>query len=64
MPIRAEEIASILREQIEQFDTTASQASVGTVIVALVGMSRPMPVLGENTTIWPKPNLWLMVPPE
>jgi F-type H+-transporting ATPase subunit alpha len=40
MPVRAEEIASILREQIEQFDATATQTNVGTVIEAGDGIAR------------------------
>ncbi len=40
MPVRAEEIASILRQQIEQFDTSVASASVGTVIEASDGIAR------------------------
>lgn len=39
MVIRAEEIASILKQQIEGFDAEAVQASVGTVIVAGDGIA-------------------------
>ena len=38
--VRAEEIASILREQIEQFDVGAAEANVGTVIEAGDGIAR------------------------
>ena len=34
MAVRAEEIASILKEQIEHFDVSATSANVGTVIEA------------------------------
>jgi F-type H+/Na+-transporting ATPase subunit alpha len=40
MAVRAEEIASILREQIEGFGTTAVSADVGTVIDAGDGVAR------------------------
>ena len=38
--VRAEEIASILREQIEGFDAGATETNVGTVIVAGDGIAR------------------------
>ena len=38
--VRAEEIASILREQIENFDVSATSANVGTVIEAGDGIAR------------------------
>ncbi|MEX2228330.1 MAG: F0F1 ATP synthase subunit alpha [Dehalococcoidia bacterium] len=38
--VRAEEIASILREQIEHFDVGAAEANVGTVIEAGDGIAR------------------------
>ncbi|MBM3139332.1 MAG: F0F1 ATP synthase subunit alpha [Chloroflexi bacterium] len=38
--VRAEEIASILREQIEHFDAAATEANVGTVIAAGDGIAR------------------------
>ena len=37
MPARVEEIAAILRQQIEQFDTSVASTSVGTVIEASDG---------------------------
>jgi len=40
MPARVEEIASILRQQIEQFDTSVASTSVGTVIEASDGIAR------------------------
>ncbi|MPZ99593.1 MAG: F0F1 ATP synthase subunit alpha [Dehalococcoidia bacterium] len=40
MAVRAEEIASILREQIEHFDATATQTNVGTVVEAGDGIAR------------------------
>ena len=40
MAVRAEEIASILREQIENFDATAAAANVGTVIETGDGIAR------------------------
>ncbi|RLT26964.1 MAG: F0F1 ATP synthase subunit alpha [Chloroflexi bacterium] len=40
MPARVEEIASILRQQIEQFDTSTASTSVGTVIEASDGIAR------------------------
>ncbi|MEI6664583.1 MAG: F0F1 ATP synthase subunit alpha [Chloroflexota bacterium] len=40
MPARVEEIASILRQQIEQFDTSTASTSVGTVIEAGDGIAR------------------------
>ena len=40
MPVRAEEIASILREQIEGFGTTVVATDVGTVIEAGDGVAR------------------------
>ncbi len=40
MAVRAEEIASILREQIENFDATATAANVGTVIETGDGIAR------------------------
>ena len=39
MVVRAEEIASILKQQIEGFDAEAVEASVGTVIVAGDGIA-------------------------
>jgi F-type H+/Na+-transporting ATPase subunit alpha len=49
MAVRAEEIASILREQIENFDTTASATNVGTVIETGDGIAR-IHGLGECLT--------------
>jgi F-type H+-transporting ATPase subunit alpha len=40
MPVRAEEIASILRTQIEQFDAGVTRTNVGTVIEASDGIAR------------------------
>jgi F-type H+-transporting ATPase subunit alpha len=40
MPARVEEIATILRQQIEQFDTSVASTSVGTVIEASDGIAR------------------------
>ena len=40
MAVRAEEIASILKEQIEHFDVSATSANVGTVIEAGDGIAR------------------------
>ena len=40
MAVRAEEIASILKEQIENFDASATSANVGTVIEAGDGIAR------------------------
>ena len=40
MAVRAEEIASILREQIENFDARVTQTNVGTVIEAGDGIAR------------------------
>ena len=40
MPVRAEEIASILRAQIEQFDSGVTRTNVGTVIEASDGIAR------------------------
>ena len=40
MPVRIEEIASILKQQIEGFDTTVASTSVGTVIEASDGIAR------------------------
>ena len=40
MAVRSEEIASILREQIENFDASVSSANVGTVIEAGDGIAR------------------------
>ena len=40
MAVRAEEIASILREQIENFDVGVTQTSVGTVIEAGDGIAQ------------------------
>ena len=40
MAVRAEEIASILKEQIENFDVSATSANVGTVIQAGDGIAR------------------------
>jgi F-type H+-transporting ATPase subunit alpha len=40
MPVRIEEIASILRQQIEGFDTSVASTSVGTVIEASDGIAR------------------------
>ena len=40
MAVRAEEIASILKEQIENFDVSATSANVGTVIEAGDGIAR------------------------
>src|SRR5438552_3699095 len=40
MPARVEEIASILRQQIEQFDTSVASTSVGTVIETGDGIAR------------------------
>ncbi len=40
MPVRAEEIASILRAQIEQFDAGVTRTNVGTVIEAGDGIAR------------------------
>ncbi|MCK9518987.1 MAG: F0F1 ATP synthase subunit alpha, partial [Dehalococcoidia bacterium] len=40
MPVRAEEIASILREQIENFGTDVVSTDVGTVIEAGDGVAR------------------------
>ncbi len=40
MPVRAEEIASILRSQIEQFDAGVTRTNVGTVIEASDGIAR------------------------
>ena len=40
MAVRAEEIASILREQIQNFDAGVSSANVGTVIEAGDGIAR------------------------
>jgi len=40
MPARVEEIASILRQQIEQFDTSVASTSVGAVIEASDGIAR------------------------
>src|SRR5690606_21828584 len=40
MAVRAEEIASILREQIENFDTTVASENVGTVIETGDGIAR------------------------
>jgi len=49
MAVRAEEIASILREQIENFDTTATATNVGTVIETGDGIAR-IHGLGECVT--------------
>jgi len=49
MAVRAEEIASILREQIENFDTTATATNVGTVIETGDGIAR-IHGLGECLT--------------
>jgi len=49
MAVRAEEIASILREQIENFDATATSANVGTVIETGDGIAR-IHGLGECLT--------------
>src|SRR5690606_38695304 len=49
MTVRAEEIASILKEQIENFDATATQTNVGTVIEAGDGIAR-IHGLGECLT--------------
>ena len=38
--VRAEEIASILKEQIENFDATVTEANVGTVVEASDGIAR------------------------
>ncbi len=40
MPVRIEEIASILKQQIEGFDTSVASTSVGTVIEASDGIAR------------------------
>src|SRR5688572_12367447 len=40
MPARVEEIASILRQQIEQFDMSVASTSVGTVVEASDGIAR------------------------
>nr|HRC62447.1 F0F1 ATP synthase subunit alpha [Dehalococcoidia bacterium] len=40
MPVRVEEIASILKQQIEQFDSGVEAANVGTVIEASDGIAR------------------------
>ena len=40
MAVRAEEIASILKEQIQNFDTTVTETNVGTVISASDGIAR------------------------
>ena len=40
MPVRIEEIASILKQQIEGFDTSVGSTSVGTVIEASDGIAR------------------------
>jgi F-type H+-transporting ATPase subunit alpha len=40
MPVRIEEIASILKQQIEGFDTSTASTSVGTVIEASDGIAR------------------------
>ncbi len=40
MPVRAEEIASILRSQIESFDAGVTRTNVGTVIEASDGIAR------------------------
>ena len=40
MAVRAEEIASILKEQIENFDVSATSANVGSVIQAGDGIAR------------------------
>ena len=49
MAVRAEEIASILREQIENFETTATATNVGTVIETGDGIAR-IHGLGECLT--------------
>jgi len=49
MAVRAEEIASILREQIENFDTAATATNVGTVIETGDGIAR-IHGLGECMT--------------
>ncbi|MCK9494951.1 MAG: F0F1 ATP synthase subunit alpha [Dehalococcoidia bacterium] len=49
MAVRAEEIASILREQIENFDTTATATNVGTVIETGDGIAQ-IHGLGECLT--------------
>ncbi|MSQ41555.1 MAG: F0F1 ATP synthase subunit alpha [Dehalococcoidia bacterium] len=40
MPVRAEEIAAILKQQIEHFDAAVSESNVGTVIEAGDGIAR------------------------
>jgi len=49
MPVRVEEIASILKQQIEQFDSGVEAANVGTVIEASDGIAR-IHGLGECLT--------------
>ena len=38
--VRAEEIAAILKDQIENFDATVTEANVGTVVEASDGIAR------------------------
>lgn len=40
MPVRTEEITSILREQIERFGVTTESVNVGTVVEAGDGIAR------------------------
>ena len=51
MAVRSEEIASILREQIENFDASVPSANVGTVIEAGDGIAR-IHVSWDNLLNW------------
>ena len=52
MAVRAEEIASILREQIEGFGTSVAATDVGTVIEAGDGIARIHGLSGACTPSW------------